>query len=241
MYTVKRAIIMAAGKGHRMGVLTQDTPKPMLRVRGERMICRTIRFLLENGIEEIHIVVGYKKERFQEVLNEFPLVRLIDNPYYDTCNNISSVYVAREHLEDCMILEGDQYFFSPAPLARDFEHTEYNAYWQDATTVEWLAEEDENGKIIGCSDMGGEKGWLFYGVSRWTAEDGRRLQRDIEKTFEEEMVRDCYWDCVPFYLHPEGYEIYLRKVNREDRVELDSIEELAAVDPGYKVFLKENE
>ena len=58
MYTVKRAIIMAAGKGHRMGVLTQDTPKPMLRVRGERMICRTIRFLLENGIEEIHIVVG---------------------------------------------------------------------------------------------------------------------------------------------------------------------------------------
>ena len=53
MHTVKRAVIMAAGKGHRMGVLTRDTPKPMLRVRGERMICRTIRFLLENGIKEI--------------------------------------------------------------------------------------------------------------------------------------------------------------------------------------------
>ena len=152
MYTVKRAIIMAAGKGRRMGVLTQGTPKPMLKVRGERMICRMIRFLLDNGIEEIYIVVGWQKERFQEVLNEFPQVRLIENPYYDTCNNISSIYAARELLEDCMILEGDQYFFSPAPLARDFAHTEYNAYWQDTPTVEWLAEADENGKIIGCSD-----------------------------------------------------------------------------------------
>ena len=132
-----------------------------------------------------------------------------------------------------MILEGDQYFFSPAPLARDFEHTEYNAYWQDRPTVEWLAEADESGKIIGCSDTGGEKGWLFYGVSRWTAEDGRRLRRDIETTFEKEKIRDCYWDCVPFYLHPEGYEIYLRKVNPEDRVELDSLEDLAAIDPSY--------
>ena len=208
----------------------------MLRVRGERMICRMIRFLLENGIDEIYIVVGYQKERFQEILREFPQVSLIENPWYETTNNISSIYAAREHLEDCMILEGDQYFFSPAPLARDFEHTEYNAYWQDTPTVEWLAEADENGKIIGCSDTGGEKGWLFYGVSRWTAEDGRRLRRDIERSFEEEQVRDCYWDCVPFYLHPEGYEIYLRKVKREDRVELDSIDELAAFDPSKWSF-----
>ena len=112
-------------------------------------------------------------------------------------------------------------------------HTEYNAYWQDTPTVEWLAEADENGKIIGCSDTGGERGWLFYGVSRWTAEDGRRLRRDIERSFVDEQVRGCYWDCVPFYLHPEGYEIYLRKVKREDRVELDTIDELAAFDPSY--------
>ena len=239
MHTVKRAIIMAAGKGRRMGVLTRDLPKPMLKVRGERMICRMIRFLIENGIEEIYIVVGYKKECFQEVLDAFPQVRLIENPWYETTNNISSIYAAREHLEECMILEGDQYFFSPAPLERDFEHTEYNAYWQDEPTVEWLAEADENGKIIGCSDTGGEKGWLFYGVSRWTAEDGRRLRRDIEKTFEEEKIRDCYWDCVPFYIHPEGYEIYLRRVNPEDRIELDSIGELAAFDSAYLPFLEE--
>jgi hypothetical protein len=44
---------------------------------------------------------------------------------------------------------------------------------------------------------------------------------------------------VPLYLHPEGYEIYLREVRREDRVELDSIDELAAFDPSYLPFLEE--
>ena len=91
---------MAAGFGSRMGALTQDTPKPMLKVHGERIIDNTIRKLIENGIEEIHVVVGYHKERFQEVKEVFPQIDLIENPYFETCNNISSLYVARDYLEE---------------------------------------------------------------------------------------------------------------------------------------------
>ena len=116
MYRIERAIIMAAGKGSRMSELTNVTPKPMVRVNGKRMIDTTIEALLSLGINEIYIVVGYLKERFEEVKADFPMVHLVENPCYETEENISSVYRVRDLLENAMIIEGDQYFFSPEPL-----------------------------------------------------------------------------------------------------------------------------
>ena len=64
MYKVERAIIMAAGFGSRMSPLTLETPKPLVKVNGTRMIDTVIRGLHENGIYEIYVVVGYLKEQF---------------------------------------------------------------------------------------------------------------------------------------------------------------------------------
>ena len=72
------------------------------------MIDTLIQSLNRNGIHEIFIVVGYFKERFSALPSEYPGVALIDNPWYDRCNNIASLYCARAHLENAMILDGDQ-------------------------------------------------------------------------------------------------------------------------------------
>ena len=78
--------------------------------------------------------MGYLKEQFEQLKADFPNITLIENPYYDTCNNISSLYVAREHIEDAIILDGDQIIYNPDILAPNFERSGYNCIWTDKET-----------------------------------------------------------------------------------------------------------
>lgn len=128
MNKVKRAIIMAAGLGTRMKPVTLETPKPLIKVNGIRMIDTVIDALHKNGIYEIHIVVGYLKDRFSELLKDFPDVDIIENPYYDTCNNISSLYVARNYIENSVILDGDQIIYNPDILAPELTDPDITVY-----------------------------------------------------------------------------------------------------------------
>ena len=77
-------------------------------------------YLHKNGIYEIYVVVGYLKEQFVELEKEYPGLKLIENAYYDTCNNIASLYVARNYIENAIILDGDQIIYNPDILAPEF-------------------------------------------------------------------------------------------------------------------------
>ncbi len=238
MHTVKRAVIMAAGEGKRMRPVTLRTPKPLVRVNGVRMIDTAINGLAANGIGEIYVVVGYLKERFGALVRDYPNVVLIENPWYDACNNISSLYAAREHLEDAIILDGDQLIRDPRVLRPEFERSGYNAVWTEAPTEEWLLTV-ENGVITSCSRTGGRRGWQLFSVSRWSAEDGRRLRRHLELEFEERKNRDIYWDDVALFCHPDEYRLGVFPMEPGAVSEVDSLAELAALDPGYRRELEE--
>lgn len=233
MHKVKRAIIMAAGLGNRMRPVTDTTPKPLIRVNGVRMIDSVIGALHQNGIQEIYVVVGYLKEQFQVLEQEYEGLKLIENPYYDTCNNISSLYVAREHLSDVIILDGDQIIYEPSILSPEFERSGYNGVWTDSHTEEWLMTV-EDGIVTACSRTGGEKGWQLYSISRWSAADGKKLARHLEMEFEEKKNRQIYWDDVALFCYPEEYKLGVRQMEKGDIVEIDCYEELIAIDPTYK-------
>ena len=177
------------------------------------------------------------KEQFRVLEQEYEGLTLIENPYYDTCNNISSLYVARDHLSDVIILDGDQVIYQPQILAPQFVRSGYNAVWTDSHTQEWVMTV-ENDIVTACSRTGGEKGWQLYSISRWSAEDGKKLAKFLEYQFEEKKNRQIYWDDVALFCHPEDFTLGIRPMNAGDIVEIDSFEELVAADPSYRSFGK---
>lgn len=232
---VKRAIIMAAGKGQRLQPVTLETPKPLVKVHGVRMIDTIINALHENGIHEIYVVVGYLKEKFACLEKEYDDVTLIENPWYDTCNNISSLYASRKHLEDVIILDGDQIVMNKEALSPEFERSGYNAIWTDGETDEWLMTV-KDGVVTACSRTGGKCGWQLFSVSRWSAEDGRKLRRHLEIEFDEKKNRDIYWDDVAMFCHPEEYTLGIREMKAGDVIEIDNFDELVAMDESYALL-----
>ena len=240
LHRVKRAIILAAGGGTRLYPLTLITPKPLISVNGVRMIDSIISALQKNGILEIIVVVGYRKDAFLSLEVEVPGLKLVENPWYDTCNNISSLYAAREHIDDAIILDGDQMIFNPVILAPEYERSGYNAVWQEEETHEWMMTV-EHGVVTSCSRTGGSRAWQLYSISRWSHEDGAKLRRHLEEEFEQKQNRQIYWDDVALFCHPEDYQLGIREMHREDIIEIDDLRELAAMDAAYAPLLKKED
>ncbi|MCR4557255.1 MAG: phosphocholine cytidylyltransferase family protein [Saccharofermentans sp.] len=232
-HIVRRAIIMAAGMGNRMHPLTFTTPKPLITVNGVRMIDSIIDGLIANGIEDINIVTGYLADKFEVLLSKYPGIKLINNPYYDKYNNISSLYVAKELLDtDVIITDADQIIYNNGILAPVFEKSGYNATEVTAPTDEWVMTV-KDGIVTSCSRTGGNEGWQLYSVSRWSREDALKLKGFLELEFEKNERRDVYWDDIPMFLHADDFRLGIRIMNKEDILEIDSLEELQEIDSSY--------
>ena len=235
MHKVERAIIMAAGMGNRMKPVTLTIPKPLIPVNGKRMIDTVIEGLHNNGIFEIYVVVGYLKEKFKPLEEQYEGLTLVENPYFDTCNNISSLYAVRDKIENAIILDGDQIIYNDKILKPEFERSGYNAVWTDGETNEWLLQV-ENDVVKSCSRTGGKGGWQLYSISRWSQEDGKKLKKHLEIEFEQNKNRQIYWDDVALFCYPQEYELGICPMTYDDIVEIDGFDELVQVDASYKDF-----
>lgn len=111
-----QAIILAAGMGRRLGEYTRDNTKCMLPVNGERLIDRVLGQLSQLGLSRVVIVVGYKGQNLIDYIghryDDRLKIEYVNNPVYDKTNNIYSLSLAKDKLQedDTLLIESDLIF-----------------------------------------------------------------------------------------------------------------------------------
>lgn len=231
-YRVKRAVFLAAGFGSRLVPITFNTPKPLVRVHGVRMIDTLLDACLAAGIEEIYIVRGYLAEQFDQLLYKYPMLKFFENPLYNEANNISSAMAAKDLLSGAYVLEADLVVSNPK-IIKKYHYTSDFLAIQKERTDDWCF--DVKDGVIVAEKVGGTDCWQMVGISYWSEEDGKRLAADIPDVYTSPGGKERYWEQVPLVYRKEHYKVGILPCREEDIVEIDTFRELKAIDKTYDV------
>lgn len=168
---------------------------------------------------------------FDVLFDKYSNIKFIDNPYYETCNNISSVYVARDLLENSYICEADLYISNQDIILKEQTNSNYlGIIVKETSDWELFTKND----IVDGVSIGGKYCYQLVGISYWTSKDAKILKRDLEKIFIEESKHNIFWDEVPLKYAKDHYKLYVRECSTNDIIEIDTYAELKEIDASYK-------
>ena len=231
----RRAVILAAGLGSRLRPLTDTMPKPMVEVCGRPIITTILDGLLAAGIDDITIVCGWQKEKLFPLKEKYPMLVFVENPDFAVSNNIASILCAGERIEDALVVEGDLYIAHPEVVFQNVaERTNYLAFQVEATD-DWCFFADDEHRITRMAvGSGGKPCYQMVGCSYWTVEDGRRLLRDAREVYDAPGGHARYWDEIALDAHLGEYDIRVRPCAADDVIEIDTVEDLRALERKLK-------
>ncbi|MBQ7829144.1 MAG: NTP transferase domain-containing protein [Clostridia bacterium] len=232
-YRVKRAVFMAAGFGSRLVPITLNTPKPLVRVKGKRIIDSLLDAVTAIGIEEIYLVRGYLSEQFDQLLLKYPTIKFIENKVFNETNNISSAYCARHLLKNSYVFESDLLLYNPKLITKYQYSTNYLGVPTNLTE-DWCFNVNSAGYIKNLA-LGGTNCYHMFGISYWNDENGARLEKDIEKVYNLPGGKQLYWDQVALDHCIDHYKISVRPCTFADIIEIDTFNELKQLDPVYNM------
>lgn len=230
-YKVENAIILAAGVSSRFVPLCFEKPKGLLTVKGEVLIERQIKQLLQAGIEDITIVVGFMKEKFMYLKDKYN-VEIIETGDYKVRNNHSSVWAAREKLGNTIITSSDLYF-----KKNIFQKYAYDAYY---CTVYKEGETDERGVVTNAYDKiiktayGVSDVWVTLGYAYFNQRFSDNFIRILSEEYNRPETINKFWADIQDEHLTELY-MYAKRVGQDVIREFDCLEDLRKFDEHYLV------
>lgn len=216
----KRAIILAAGFGMRMVPINTEQPKGLLEVKGVPLIERLIKQLKEKGINDIHVVVGFMKEHYEYLIDKYD-VKFIVNKYYGYYNNIYSLYLASDLLDQCYIIPCDLWF-KENPFSEVEDRSWY--LFSDERVLESTWEVTNQERIKNVPSYGNK----MVGVSYIDKETGQKLQQKLHKVIKKEHMVHQFWETI-LELN-KHFIIKPFTIKKSDYYEINSYEELRDID-----------
>ena len=216
----QRAVILAAGFGMRMVPINTETPKGLLQVHGERLIDRLIRQLHQALIRDIRVVVGFLKEQYEYLIDEFG-VELAVNPDYARKNNLHSVDRVRSALSDCYVVPCDLYCTENPFRTHEF----YSWYMvSEAPAPDSTVRVNRKQALIPVSENGNR----MIGICYLTADDGRKVSEKVHALCLDSRMDGAFWEEA---LYAEGKMLPAARVVPEGQVvEINTYEQLRELD-----------
>ncbi|MFL6737797.1 MAG: NTP transferase domain-containing protein [Sphingomicrobium sp.] len=152
---MKKAIILSAGQGSRLGHLTDDRPKCLIEFNGRSLLDRQLDALAANGVEEAVVVTGFRDDQIEAALKRRgdagPRVRTVYNPFYKVADNLGSLFVAKHEIEgDVLVWNGDT-LVSEALMARVVGNTDQEGI---CVTIDRKQGYDEDDMKVVVDDAG---------------------------------------------------------------------------------------
>lgn len=229
-YKVDNAVILAAGAATRFVPLSLEKPKGLYRVRNECIIERQIKQLKSAGINDITLVLGYKKEMFFYLKDKYD-VKFIFNSEYSSKNNTYSLFLAKDKLKNTYVCSSDDYFVQN-PFQRYEYKSFYAGYHVNKKTNEMYVNVDNEKKIVGMT-KGQNQGDILLGHSFWTKKFSNKMISLLEADQQVGVYDNMFWEWVVKDNLPDFPSFYLKLYTSKEIFEFDYFSQLRDFDNQY--------
>ncbi len=219
----KNAIILAAGFGMRMVPINLETPKALLNVNGETLIERQIKQLHAVGIKEIHVVVGFMKEQFEYLMDQYG-VDLIVNPSYSSHNNLSSLALAAKYISNSYIIPCDVWCDR-----NPFSNNELYSWYMVSDLIDDESDVRVNRKneLVRVKDAAGN---AMIGISYLCGDAAEIVKNKIRKLSEDSHFIGSFWEEALY--EKDRMIVTAKAVHASNVVEINTYEQLRDLDEG---------
>ena len=229
-YKVENAVIMAAGFASRFAPISYDKPKGLLKVRGDILIERQIRQLKEAGIEDITVVVGYKKEQFFYLEDAFG-VAIAVNAEYTERNNHSSLWLVREKLGNTYVCSSDNYF--PENVFSPYEYeANIPGVLVPGRVTEWVMDLGRGNRIVSYGETTCEDRYVALGQVYFDRTFSKKFIEILEREYDLPQTKPKLWDQI-FGEHTKDLRMVMKPFETGSILEFDSLDDLRAFDPDF--------
>lgn len=218
----RNAIIMAAGFGMRMVPINLETPKALIEINGESLIERLINQLHEVGIFDITVVVGFLKERFEYLIDEYG-VELVVNGQYAIKNNLHTVSLVEKHIENTYILPCDIWC-----AKNPFNNNELYSWYMvsDDSDPDSNVKVSRKERLIENSKY--EDGNRMIGISYLTGNEAVTVRERLKEYDNDKKYDNSFWEQTLF--DKDESIVYAKLIASEDAVEINTYEQLREID-----------
>lgn len=218
----QNAIILAAGYGMRMVPINTEVAKGLLQIRGEPLIERLIKQLHEVGIREIHVVVGYLKEQYEYLIDEYQ-VDLIVNMEYSVKNNLHSLLKALPYLSNSYIVPCDIWCDR-----NPFHSNEFYSWYlvSEEVSNESNVRVNRKAELVSIPPKSG--GNQMIGICYLLENQAKKVRKQVEMMSQNHQYDNSFWEDA---LYENGKMIVYAKVARvADVIEINTYEQLREFD-----------